>query len=188
MNPLALFLLALSLSADAFAVAIGKGIVLHHVPPREAVRTGAIFGLVEALNLVLGWAVGTLAGRFVQAVDHWLAFAILGALGIKMILEGRGNECAPKPQQTRHGFLSLALAAVGSSIDSMGVGVSLAFIDQSIITAGLAVGFATFTMASLGVAFGPFLGCKIGKRAEALGGLVLIAIGTLILLEHTGIL
>ncbi len=180
-------LLAFSMSADAFAVAVGKGAALRHPRPSEALRTGLVFGVIEATTPVMGWGLGVLASGFVEAIDHWIAFAILLALGIKMIVDSLGrHETREKP--SRHKLRALILAGFGSSIDALGVGVTLAFVDANIwITAG-AIGLATFTMASIGIMTGHMIGKRVGKMAEGLGGIILIAIGAKILLEHTGVI
>lgn len=186
MNALSTLLLSLSLSADAFAVATSKGAALRHPPWREVVRTGLVFGTVEALTPLLGWALGAFTSRYVEAIDHWIAFVILGGLGIKMILESFSDE-EPDIKPQRHKLRALLLAALGTSIDAMGVGVTLAFIDANIWLTSLAIGLTTFLMASLGLTIGHSVGSRFGKRAERLGGLTLIAIGTGILLEHVGV-
>jgi manganese efflux pump family protein len=185
MNALTTLTLALSMSADAFAVTAGKGVALKRPRAAEVLRTGAVFGGVEMTFAVLGWCLGALASSYITAVDHWIAFAILGALGVKMIAESLGRfESRKKPK--RHKWRSLAVTAIGTSIDSMGVGVTLAFIDVNIWVTALAIGCSTFVMSSLGLVLGHLIGSRIGRRAEALGGLVLIAIGIRILVEHLG--
>lgn len=175
------------MSADAFAVAVSKGMALRHPKPAEALRTGAIFGAVEATTPVIGWLFGVLASRFITSIDHWIAFVILVGLGVHMIAESfRRAPCQEKPK--RHKLGALIVAAIGSSIDAMGVGVTLAFIDANIWVTSLAIGGATFLMASLGVMTGHALGCKAGKAAEVFGGIILIAIGTQILTDHLGVI
>ncbi len=183
MNVLATVSLALSLSADAFAVAVGKGVGVRHPRLAEAVRTGLIFGGVEASMPLLGWGLGTLASGVIARFDHWVAFLILAALGIKMIAESfTRDEAAEKP--VRHEWHALALAALGSSIDSLGVGVTLAFIKANICLTAAAIGTATFLMSTIGFMVGHAIGARVGKYAEGFGGVVLIVIGTRILWEH----
>ena len=178
---------ALSMSADAFAVAVAKGAGLRHPKPIEALRTGAVFGAVEAATPVIGWAVGALASRFVASVDHWIAFVILSALGIKMFVDSLSEEKKKKEKPSRHKWRTLVLAAIGSSIDAMGVGVTLAFIDANIWITAAAIGTATFVMASTGMMIGHIIGQRGGKYAEMLGGIMLVGIGTAILVEHVGL-
>jgi manganese efflux pump family protein len=192
MTPLATLVLAFSLSADAFAVATSKGAKLRHPRPLDAIKNGAIFGAVEAVAPLLGWGLGAIANDYITAVDHWIAFIILAALGAKMIHESRTPDpCVPDPcdqKPVRPSLKSLVLAAIGTSIDATGVGVTLAFIDANIWLTALTIGMATFLMASLGLYLGHLIGCKIGKTAELIGGIALIAIGSKILAEHTGLI
>ena len=187
MNFLATTALALAMSTDAFAVAVGKGAALQRPHLREALRTGAIFGIIEGLTPVIGWAMGHFAAPYVEAWDHWIAFILLGVLGLRMIHEGLSNaddEGEEKPSS--HSFWLLAVTGFATSIDAMAVGVGLAFIDANILTTAGAIGLSTFIMVTLGVMVGRGLGKLVGKRAELVGGLVLIAIGSLILYEHIG--
>ena len=171
------------MSADAFAAACGKGAGLERPHWGEALRTGLIFGAIEAATPVIGWAVGRAVGGYIAAFDHWVAFAILLSIGAKMIWDAvRRHEEDEKPQS--HGFWVLAATAVGTSIDALAVGVTLALIDASILVNALAIGAATFTMTTIGVMTGRMLGEKFGRYAEAAGGVILIAIGSRILAQH----
>jgi putative Mn2+ efflux pump MntP len=184
MTFLPVLLLALSMSSDAFAAALGKGARLDRPSLGEALRTGLIFGSIEAVTPVIGWAAGRAASSYIDAFDHWIAFGLLVAIGGKMIwdsLRRSGEE--EKPQ--RHTLAVLAVTAIGTSIDALAVGVTLALIDANIIVNALAIGAATFTMVTIGVMTGRYLGEKFGRIAEAAGGLVLIVIGVKILLVHT---
>ena len=184
MTFLPIFLLALSMSSDAFAAALGKGARLDRPSLGEALRTGLIFGSIEAVTPVIGWAAGRAARSYIEAFDHWIAFGLLAVIGAKMIwdsLQRSGEE--EKPQ--RHTLAVLVMTAIGTSIDALAVGVTLALIDANIIVNALAIGAATFTMVTIGVLTGRYLGEKFGRVAEAAGGLVLIVIGVKILLEHT---
>ncbi len=187
MNLLATAALALAMSTDAFAVAVGKGAALQRPHLREALRTGAIFGVIEGLTPVIGWALGHWAAPYVQAWDHWIAFTLLGVLGLRMMREGlSGADDDEDDKPTSHAFWLLAVTGFATSIDAMAVGVGLAFIDANIVTTAGAIGLSTFIMVTLGVMVGRGLGKLVGKRAEVVGGLVLIAIGSLILYEHLG--
>jgi putative Mn2+ efflux pump MntP len=133
---------------------------------------------------VIGWALGKGASRYIAAFDHWIAFGLLLAIGGKMIWDAfRRDKGEEKPQ--RHTLGVLVMTAIGTSIDALAVGVTLALVNASIIVNALAIGAATFTMVTIGVMTGRYLGEKFGRYAEGAGGLVLIAIGTKILLEHT---
>jgi putative Mn2+ efflux pump MntP len=185
MNPLSIALLALAMSTDAFAAAVGKGTALHQPRWREALRTGAIFGVIEALTPLAGWALGLAAASYVQAWDHWIAFVLLAGLGARMVFAGFvATEEAAQEKPHRHGFWLLALTGFATSIDAMVVGVGLAFLNVDILPVAAAIGLTTFVMVTIGVMVGRVLGAVAGKRAEVLGGLVLIGIGATILVEH----
>ncbi len=185
MSLVAIALLALAMSTDAFAAAIGKGIALDRPRWSEALRTGAIFGAIEATTPIVGWAIGRAATSYVTQWDHWIAFVILGGLGVHMIVNGwRAADDEPTEPPTRHGFWILAATGFATSIDAMAVGVGLAFVDIGIVPIAAAIGCATFVMVTIGVMVGRRLGSLAGRWAEVLGGLVLIAIGSGILYEH----
>ncbi len=186
MNPLAIAAIAFAMSTDAFAAAIGKGVALHRPRWREALRTGLIFGVIEAITPIVGWLLGTGASRFVEDWDHWIAFVLLSGLGIRMIAAGLSPaEIEPEEKPQAHPFWVLALTGFATSIDAMAVGVGLAFIDVPIWTVSIAIGCATFMMVTLGVMTGRMLGAVAGKRAELAGGVLLLIIGAVILYEHT---
>lgn len=177
--------LAFSMSADAFAASVGKGVKLQRPRLSEALRIGAIFGVVEAITPLIGWAVGLAASRYIAAVDHWIAFAILLLVGGHMLYEA-AQPAEPDAEPKSHKLSVLIFTAIGTSIDAMAVGVSLALLDVNILLMALMIGGATFLMASIGIMTGHYLGLRAGKAAEALGGLCLIAIGCKILFEHLG--
>ena len=185
MNALAVIGLAFAMSTDAFAAAIGKGAALQRPGWGEALRTGAIFGVIEALTPLVGWLIGSAAARYVAAWDHWIAFALLAALGAHMIWAGlRHDDDVEDQRPTRHSFWNLATTGFATSIDAMAVGVGLAFVDVEIGWVAVAIGAATFMMVTSGIMLGRVLGAAIGKRAEIAGGLILIAIGAAIVYEH----
>ena len=185
MNLSATLLLAFGMSMDAFAASIGKGATLHNPKFSEAVRTGLIFGAIETLTPLVGWGLGMLASQFVLEWNHWIAFILLVFLGGRMIIEGfRGDSDEACEAPRRHGFWLLVTTAFATSLDAMAVGVGLAFLQVSIVTTALAIGCATFIMSTLGMMVGRFIGPLLGKRAEILGGIVLIGIGSEILWSH----
>ncbi len=185
MNPASIILLALAMSTDAFAAAIGKGVALHHPRWREALRTGLIFGVIEGLTPIAGWWLGSAAARYVSEWDHWIAFSLLGILGLRMIHAGLSvdkESDAPKPRS--HSFWLLALTGFATSIDAMAAGAGLALVGVNIYPVAAVIGFTTFVMVTAGVMLGRILGAAAGKRAEIAGGLLLIGIGSAILHEH----
>ena len=185
MNLASTALLALAMSTDAFAAAVSKGTALQKPRWSEALRTGVIFGVIEAITPLIGWALGYTASSFVKSWDHWIAFTLLSLLGIRMIfaaLQAPDEAGGEKPM--RHGFWVLAITGFATSIDAMVVGVGLAFLDENILPIAAAIGFMTFFMVTLGVMVGRLLGSFAGRWAEAFGGVLLIGIGSMILYEH----
>ncbi len=192
MNLLTTILLALGMSVDAFAAALARGAGSLHYTWRQTVKTALIFGIVETITPLIGWLVGSMAQKFIAEYDHWLAFGLLLALGLKMIwgaLHDDDDEAAAADKnRTDTTLLLTVITAIATSIDSMVVGVGLAFLDANIWLTALAIGTSTTIMAAIGLRLGRLLGQKIGSRAEMAGGVVLIGIGTFILLEHLGYL
>lgn len=187
MHPISIFLLGIAMSTDAFAAAVGKGAAMHKPRFREALRAGVIFGTIEGLTPVIGWLLGLAAVQYVTAWDHWIAFTVLGLLGLHMIYAGlkpESDEDATDAAKRSNSFWSLAATGFATSIDAMAVGVGLAFLEVNIALVALVIGLTTLVMVTLGVMVGRMLGRLAGKRAEVLGGLMLIGIGTAILYEH----
>jgi len=185
MNALSIVAIAFAMSTDAFAAAIAKGAALQRPSWREALRTGAIFGVIEAITPWVGWLIGSVAAKYASEWDHWIAFTLLAGLGARMVwigLRSDDDDASERPQS--HAFWVLALTGLATSIDALAVGVGLAFVDVHIGWVAAAIGLATFLMVTLGVMLGRALGVIAGKRAEMLGGLLLIGIGTAILFEH----
>lgn len=187
MSPISILLIGLAMSTDAFAAAIGKGAAMRKPRFTDALRAGLIFGVIEAITPVIGWFLGRAAAQYVEAWDHWIAFALLGALGTHMIVAGlrpESNAAESDGGGKRHGFWMLAATGFATSIDAMAVGVGLAFLDVNIIVAATVIGLCTLVMVTLGIMLGRVLGSLAGKRAEIIGGVILIAIGATILYEH----
>jgi manganese efflux pump family protein len=190
MSPFGIVALSLSMSADAFAASIARGAATR---PRlgGALRGGFVFGLVEAVTPLLGWAIGIFTATFIAAVDHWVAFLILGAVGGRMIWEAwrqdSDGEASPPPSGVR-GLVALVAVAIGTSIDAAAVGVSLALIGENILVIAASIGLATFIMTTIGLSIGRVAGARLGRIVEILGGVALITIGTVILIEHLALL
>jgi len=184
MSPFAVAVLAVSMSVDAFAVSIGRGAAIGRPRMSEALRTGAVFGVVEAVTPVIGWAAGVAAAEFVAAVDHWIAFALLAGVGLHMLRAALRHRAADAAPPARRSLGVLVATAVGTSIDAMAVGVSLAFLDADIAVIALAIGLATFVMSSGGMLVGRLLGERFGRASELVAGVALCILGTTILWEH----
>ncbi|MEG1451309.1 manganese efflux pump MntP [Brevundimonas sp.] len=198
MSPFAILILSLSMSADAFAAAIGRG-AQQRPNFAQAVRSGLVFGIIEALTPLIGFGLGIIAAGLVEAIDHWIAFGLLGAVGAKMIWEALKREDddaeeAPSPALDagktagRAGMLALVATAVGTSIDAGAIGVGLALLGENIWIIAAAIGATTFILATLGLLIGKFAGTKLGRIVELVGGVALIVLGSKILLEHLGYL
>lgn len=189
MTPLAILILSLSMSADAFAAAIARG-AAHRPSWPAALRGGLVFGVIEALTPIIGWALGRAASEWVAAVDHWIAFGLLAAVGSKMIFEAarRDPDANPEVKIGRAGAAGLVATAIGTSIDAAAIGVTLALIGANILLVALSIGATTFLLATLGLRLGGMAGARLGSAVEMLGGIALVVLGTRILLEHLGLL
>ena len=187
MTGLEIWLLAIGLAMDCFAVSIASGIILKRVRMRPMLIMALAFGFFQALMPLLGWIGASFFSHLIENIDHWIAFAILAFLGGRMVLESF------KDEDCRHEFDPTSLKvvsalAVATSIDALAVGISFAAVSANIwLSAGL-IGVITFSLSYLGVFFGKRLGCAFQKKAVVTGGVVLILIGAKILLEHLGIL
>ena len=181
----ALFIVAIGLSMDAFAVSICKGLSVCRVRPRHAIITGLWFGGFQALMPLVGYLMGTSFEDAIKQFDHWIAFILLGLIGANMIRESFGdaeklNDCFDC--KTMFPF------AIATSIDALAVGVSFAFLGVDIIPAVSFIGIITFALSAVGVKLGNVFGARYKSKAELAGGIILILMGTKILLEHLGIL
>lgn len=176
--------LGLSLSMDAFAASVTQGARARRDRLHQALRTAFYFGLFEAGFPVLGWAAGLALGTFMARVDHWIAFILLLGIGLKMMHDGLRPRIAPATEKP-HSRGRLALLAVGTSVDAAAVGITLVVLGISIVQAALIIGVTTFLMTCAGFLLGGLAGPRLPRYAEALGGVLLIAIGSRILLSHT---
>ncbi len=185
MTSIELFILAIGLSMDAFAVAICKGLSTAKLKPSHAVITGAYFGGFQALMPMIGYILGKQFESLVTSVDHWIGFILLSLIGANMIKESRScAEC----MNDSFSFKAMLPLAVATSIDALAVGITLAFLKVNILTSVIFIGIITFTLSALGVKIGNIFGAKYKATAELTGGIVLILMGTKILLEHLGII
>jgi manganese efflux pump family protein len=182
---LSLFFIAIGLSADCFAVALSGSIAMKVITRFQMLRASLSFGLFQALMLVLGWLAGQTLIDLIGSFDHWLAFALLAFIGGKMVWESvrkEDEEKEKKPDFTK-GLLLLTLS-IATSIDSLAVGLSFAFLEVNIAWASLTIGLTTFLITIIGLLLGRKVGKIIGERAELIGGLILFGIGLRILITH----
>ena len=182
MSFLSLMLMALALSMDAFAVAVCKGLAMKRITLKGAITVGLWFGIFQALMPLLGYLFGTVFGDSVRAVDHWVAFILLGFIGGKMIHESFSKD--DKPANDSLLFLNMLGLAVATSIDALAAGITFAFLNVNIVNAVTLIGITTFVLSAVGVKLGNVFGVKYKSRAEFAGGVVLVALGIKILLEH----
>lgn len=183
----ALFLVAVGVSADAFAVALGKGLHVRGRVLRNALVVAVAFGAAQALMPLLGWALGTTFADRIAPIDHWVAFGLLALVGGKMLWEAaRGGDEDDDVDTDRVSLRELGVLSVATSIDALAVGVTLAFLPVPIGGAVTLIGATTFVLTLVGVLVGHRVGARFGRPAEVLGGVVLILIGASIVLEHTG--
>lgn len=188
MSPFSIAALAFSMSADACAAAMARGVATRPSWP-AAIKGGLVFGLIETITPLLGWALGLAASRYIAAIDHWVAFVLLAGVGGKMAYEAArrlGNDVADEEEEPRGGTrLGLVLTAFATSIDAAAVGVTLALVNVNIVSVALAIGLTTFLFATAGLMIGRTFGARFGPVVELIGGFGLIAIGSGILIEHT---
>ncbi len=185
-----LFILAIGVSMDAFAVSICKGLAVKNVGLKEKLTCGAWFGGFQALMPLIGFFLGALFASAISAFDHWVAFGLLGLIGFNMLREAfskeeEGGESDSNDMSAKTMFVM----AVATSIDALAVGISLAMAGNvNIVIAVTFIGIVTFVMSATGVHIGSIFGSRFEKKAEALGGIILILLGLKILLEHLGVL
>jgi len=176
--------LAFGLAMDAFSVAIAAGLALGYVKRRQAFRLSFHFGLFQFLMPIVGWLAGTALARYISAYDHWLAFALLAYVGGKMIWESIfDHERKLKSDPTRGS--SLVVLSVATSIDALAVGLSMALLRLPVLFPAVVIGLVAASMTFVGLRIGKYAGRLLGRWMERVGGLILLAIGVKIVLEHT---
>ena len=183
MSIIELFVIAVGVSMDAFAVSICKGLSVKTLKGTHLASVAFWFGGFQALMPLIGYFLGVRFADMVSNVDHWIAFALLGIIGFNMVKESFSREtCELSPDFS---FKTMLAMAVATSIDALAVGVSLAFLKVDIWVAVSLIGITTAAFSGLGLFVGNIFGCRYKSKAELAGGLILIAIGLKILLEHT---
>ena len=184
MGWLSLLALAAALAMDAFAVAIVTGLTLKPMTRRHVFRLAFHFGLFQALMPTIGWAAGTAVHKYISAFDHWVAFALLASVGGKMVWGAfHGEDDGKAPDDPTSGW-SLVVLSVATSIDALAVGLSLAMIGSTIVIPAVVIGLVAAAFTATGMVLGRRIGSLWGKRVEVVGGLILIAIGVKIVMEH----
>lgn len=185
MSALTIFLLAIGLSFDTFAVSISCGIARRHIVFREAFRIAIVLAFFQSTMPLLGWGFGLTIKSVIEPVDHWLALTLLCLIGIKMIIESFDRDKQANMLDPLNPKVLLTLA-IATSIDAFAVGFGFIAVNVNILHAYLIIGTVTFLVAMLGMLFGKSIGSIIGKRMEIIGGLILIGLGIKIVIEHVG--
>lgn len=181
---LSILAIAVGLSADCFAAALGSSISKKEHSPIDILRVASSFGLFQTLMAVLGWLAGRTVVEFIGKFDHWVAFILLAFVGGKMIWESfQGDHDEVKETDNTRGF-PLLILSIATSLDSLAVGLSFAFLNVNLVVASLTIGIVAFLITATGFIIGRKSGELIGKRAELIGGIILIGIGLRILITH----
>jgi manganese efflux pump family protein len=184
MDWLSLLALACALAMDAFAVAIVTGLALKRLTKRHVFRLAFHFGLFQALMPILGWAAGKVVYRYISEFDHWVAFGLLAFVGGRMFWEALHKDEDAKPDRDPTTGWALIVLSIATSIDALAVGLSLAMVGTTIIVPSIIIGIVAAAFTATGMLLGRQIGSRWGKRVEMLGGIILIAIGIKILVEH----
>jgi len=182
---LTIVLIAVALAMDAFAVSLSTGVTMCKMHLKNALRMAGFFGGFQAIMPIAGWSVGRFAAEQIKSYDHWIAFALLAAIGGKMVYEAIcGKEENEDEKRDPHNVYILLTLAFATSIDAAAVGISLSFLKVAIVQPSLIIGIITFFISLIGTYIGCKAGDVFGSKIEVLGGLVLIGIGVKILVQH----
>lgn len=186
---LEIILIGIGLSMDAFAVSVCKGLAMRKINFKQAFIIGLYFGVFQAVMPILGWLLGINFRRYIESIDHWVAFALLAFIGVKMIIEAireKEKEISPEDFDKPLNHKEMLILAIATSIDALAVGISFAAIGDPIFPAVLVIGCITFGLSIVGVTVGSVFGSRFEKYAEIAGGVILILIGVKVLMEHIG--
>lgn len=182
-------LLGVGLAMDAFAVSICKGLAMRKVNKKQAVIIALFFGGFQAIMPIVGWFLCKGFQNYIEAFDHWIAFALLAFIGVKMIIETlreKEDDVVIEEMDPPLDMKEMLMLAIATSIDALAVGISLAALDRPIVESAAIIGVVTFVISIIGVYIGNFFGNRYKKRAELTGGIILVLIGVKILCEHMG--
>lgn len=180
-----LFLIAIALSADAFAVSICKGLNMKKICYKNSTIIALFFGVFQALMPLIGWLIGSQFENYIVNYDHWIAFALLSFIGAKMLFEALKTKTDSDENANCFKISELFVLAIATSIDALAVGITFALLpDINIVSSILVIGITTFVLSFIGVIIGNNFGSRYKKPSEIIGGIILISIGLKILLEH----
>ena len=186
MGIIEILLIAIGLAMDAFAVSVCKGLSMKKLCLKKTIIIGLYFGIFQALMPVIGYCLGVAFKDLVTQIDHWIAFILLGFIGINMLKEAFDKDSEGCNDNVD--FRTMFVLAVATSIDALAIGITFAFLQVNVLIAILMIGIITFILSMIGVKIGNKFGNKYEKKAEIVGGLILILMGIKILLEHLGII
>jgi putative Mn2+ efflux pump MntP len=186
MDLLTLLTLAVGLAMDAFAVSICKGLAMREKVLKKGIIVGLWFGGFQALMPTIGFFLGTQFKDQITSIDHWIAFVLLGLIGINMVKEALSND--EEQADDSIAVKEMFMLAVATSIDALAVGITFAFLNVHIVSAAVMIGVCTFLISFVGVKIGNIFGTKYKSKAELAGGIILILLGFKILFEHLHIL
>lgn len=181
-----LLLIAISLGMDSFSVSICKGLAMEKIEMKKALKIALVFGVFQGLMPTIGFFLGKTFSSLITNVDHWIAFILLSFIGINMIREAFSKE--EEDVDDKVDFKTLCVLGLATSIDALIVGITFSLMEVNILLAASIITIITFAMCVVGVKIGTIFGCKFGKKAEFVGGLILVLMGVKILLEHLSII
>jgi putative Mn2+ efflux pump MntP len=182
MSLLTIILIAIGLSMDSFAVSISNGLTVKNLKAKDFILIASSLAVFQALMPLLGWYLGSNIEQYIKEIDHWIAFGLLSFIGIKMIYESRIEQSNDKKETIS--FRTIIVQSIATSIDAFAVGISFAVLVSDISIPIIVIGITTFIFSFVGLKIGKFLGNKLGKNVELVGGIILISIGVKILIEH----
>jgi putative Mn2+ efflux pump MntP len=183
MNLTTTIFIAFGLAADAFTVSLTSGLLIHRIKINKALKIALFFGLFQCIMPLIGWLAGLSFSNLISQVDHWIAFGLLTFIGGKMIYESLETETTVKKYNPLD-FYTLLVLAIATSIDALAVGLSFSILKTSILLQAIIIGLITFWLSFIGVFLGHHFGNRLGDKIEILGGVILVAIGSKILIEH----
>jgi putative Mn2+ efflux pump MntP len=184
MDFITVFLIAIGLSIDSFAVSVVLGAISEKILLKNIVIVAFVFSFFQAIFPLVGWLIGSGFSLYIKEVDHWIAFVLLVIVGIKMIYEGFSQKDKNDKQFSEISYFLIATLGISTSIDAFVVGIGFGIFELKIICPVVLIGAITFIFSLLGGFLGKKISCKIGTKFEIFGGFILILIGTKILVEH----
>lgn len=186
MGAIEILLISIGLAMDAFAVSVCKGLAMKKMSWKKAIIIGLYFGAFQAIMPTIGFSLGTAFERFITNVDHWVAFILLVGIGINMVKEAFDKESENKNDNVD--VKTMLVLSIATSIDALAIGITFACLKIHIVMPVITIGLITFIISVIGVKIGNRFGNKYEKKAEIMGGVILILLGIKILLEHLGII